>query len=89
MMVSVELLLNVALLIALAFLVATWIGRAKSNNSRGWWIAKVLDEATLTAIEIGLLTVHCLSGENYGFNLFLSLLWLFNVVLDAFARSDD
>ena len=50
MMVSVELLLNVALLIALAFLVATWIGRAKSNNSRGWWIAKVLDEAALAAI---------------------------------------
>lgn len=87
-MVSVELLLNVALLIALAFLVTTWIWKAKSSNSRSSRVANFLTNIALTAIEVGLLTVHCLAGENYGMNLFLTFLWLLNAVLSAFSMND-
>lgn len=88
MTVSIELLLNVALLIALAFLVVTWIWQAKSNNSFGCRVARLLTNTALTAIEVGLLTVHCLTGESYGFNLFFVFLWLLNVVMSAFSMSD-
>ena len=88
MTVSIELLLNVALLIALAFLVVTWIWQATSNNSFGCRVARLLTNTALTAIEVGLLTVHCLTGESYGFNLFLVFLWLLNVVMSAFSMSD-
>lgn len=88
MTVSIELLLNVALLIALAFLVVTWIWQAKSNNSFGCRVARLLTNTALTAIEVGLLTVHFLTGESYGFNLFFVFLWLLNVVMSAFSMSD-
>ncbi len=89
MTVSVELLLNVALLIALAFLVVTWIWIAKSNNNFGARVAKLLTETALVSIEVGLFTVHCLTGESYGFNLFLVFMWLLNMVLSALNMRDD
>ena len=88
MTVSVELLLNTALLIALAVLVVTWIWNAKSNNSFGCRVARLLTNTALTAIEVGLLIVHCLTGESYGLNLLLVFLWLLNVVMSAFDMSN-
>ena len=89
MTISVELLLNVVLLLALAFLVVTWIWQWKSDNSYACRIARFLTHVALTAIEIGLLTVRLLNGESYGFQIFLSYLWLFNVVLSAFSLKND
>lgn len=86
-MVPVDLLLNVALLIAIVFLVATWIWQAIVNNSFGCRVARLLTTTALTAIEVGLLTVHCLTGESYGFDLFMVFMWLLNVVISAFAMS--
>ena len=66
MTISVELLLNVVLLVALAFLVVTWFWQWKSDNSYACRIARFLTHVALTAIEIGLLTVRLLNGESYG-----------------------
>ena len=89
MTISVELLLNVVLLVALAFLVVTWIWQWKSDNSYASRIARFLTHVALTAIEIGLLTIRLQNGESYGFQIFLSYLWLFNVVLSAFSLNND
>ena len=89
MTISVELLLNVVLLVALAFLVVTWIWQWKSDNSYASRIARFLTHVALTAIEIGLLTVRLLNGESYGIQIFLSYLWLLNVVLSAFSLNND
>lgn len=89
MTISVELLLNVVLLLALAFLVVTWIWQWKSDNSYASRIARFLTHVALTAIEIGLLTIRLQNGESYGFQIFLSYLWLFNVVLSAFSLNND
>lgn len=89
MTVSVELLLNVALILALAFLVVTWIWKSESNNSFGARVAKLLTETALVSIEVGLLTVNCLTGESYGFNLFLVFLWLLNMVMSALSMRND
>ena len=89
MMISVEALLNIVLLVALAFLVVTWIWQWKSDNSTACRIARFLTHIALTAIEIGLLTVRLLNGESYGIELLLAYLWLFNVVLSAFGLDND
>lgn len=88
MMISVEVLLNIVLLVSLAFLVVTWIWQAKSDSD-ACRIARFLTHIALTAIEIGLLTVRLLNGESYGMQLFLAYLWLLNVVLSAFSLNND
>ena len=89
MTISVELLLNVVLQVALYFLVVTWIWQWKSDNSYACRIAQFLTHVALTAIMIGLLTVRLLNGESYGLQIFLSYLWLLNVVLSAFSLNND
>lgn len=84
-MLPVDLLLYVALLIALLFLVVTCFWKAISNNSFGCRVARLLTTTALTAIQVGLLTVHCLTGESHGFDLFMVFIWLFCVVISAFA----
>ena len=89
MTISVELLLNVVLLVALVFLVVTWVWQVKNDHSHSCRIARFLTHIALTAIEIGILTVRLLNGESYGINLLLSYLWLLNVVLSAFNLDND
>ena len=83
-MVPVDLLLYVALLMALLVLGVTCFCKAISNNN-GCRVARLLTTTALTAIQVGLLTVHCLTGESHGFDLFMVFIWLFCVVISAFA----
>lgn len=88
-MISVEALLIIVLLVALAFFVVTCVWQRKSNNSTASRIARFLADIAFTAIAIGLLTVSLLNGESYGMPLFLAYLWLFNAVLSAFSLYND
>lgn len=88
MMESVELLLNVALMIVATFFVATWVRPTKSNNSKKTWAIRLWISTALTIIEVLLLTVNCLMGEDWGLNLALVFIWLSEVVISAFALSD-
>ncbi len=88
MTVPVDLLLYVYLLIALLFLIATCFWKAISKNSFGCRVARLLTATALTAIQVWLLTVHCLTGESHGFDLFMVFMWLLCVVLYTFAMSD-
>ena len=82
MTVLVELLLDVALLIALVVNVVTWIWNFKSNNSFSSRVAQFLTHIALVAIEVGLLKVRFLTGQNYWPDI-IAFLWLLNVVLDG------
>ena len=86
--VSVELLLRVAFFIALVFLAVTYIWKRKSNNSLASRAARLWTGAALTAISVGIVIVRCLTGESYGFYLFLTFLWLLFVVLAGLSMSD-
>ena len=88
MALSVELLLNVAFWIALAFLPVTWIWKTISSNSFGSRVAALMTHTALTAIEVGQLTVCCLAGEKYEPHLLLVFVLLFNVVLSALYLRD-
>ncbi len=80
---SVELLLSFCLCIALAFLVVTWIWKAKANNSFSCRLAQFLTYTALLAINAGLLAVHYLTGKNYVFNLLGIFAWLVCMVLSV------
>ena len=83
MTLSVELLLSMCLAIALAILVTIWILEAKHIDSFKCRCVKLFTYAALIAIDVGLLTVHCLTGEKYGLDLLCIFLWLTCIVLSA------
>ena len=83
MTISVELLLNVVLKGAFAFLIIALIWEWKSNKSYASQIARIFSYVLFESIYIGLLTVKLLNSESYGFYLFMSYLWLFDLALYA------
>ena len=70
--------------IALVIMLATWIWEIKSKNSVRSRGPRLLATAVFTAIEVGVLTIRCLTGEEYILNLIIVLLGLANVVLHGF-----
>ena len=81
--VSIELLLCVAYLIAQLCFTITLIW-ATSSNSRKSRFVNFLTTLAATAIEVGLLIVHCLAGKEYGIDLFFVAMWLCGSVLSAY-----
>lgn len=77
-------LLYIALGIAIVITLATWIWGIKSKNSVRSRGPRLWATAVATAIEIGVLTIQCLTGGEYILNLIIVLLGLVNVVLHGF-----
>ena len=89
MTISVEMLLNFVLSLALIFLVVTWVWKWRNGNTYPCRIAHFLTLVSLTAIDIGLLTVRLLNGESYSNQIILCYLWLFLVAFNAFSLNKD
>lgn len=87
MVVSVESLLIVAKVVTIILFIVAMVGRLRSKEY-GWYVAKIIILASLIAVNVWSLTVHCLTGKSYGVDLLMINLWVLNLVSEAFTKNE-